>query len=210
MSYYDDLTEFIFVEDEPQKADYIFIPGSGYGELAQKAARLYHGGYARKIVVSGKHSVLEKTFAGPVSPEAYVGKRYETECDFLAEVLEDCGVDPSDIQKERRAGYTFANAIYTRSLLKDRKVESAILVCQAYHARRCLMYYGAVFPQTCFFVCPAVTRGISRDSWYRKPDQIETVLGEVERLGRQFHEIMQADAQGKLTDCLQKYGGESD
>lgn len=32
--FYDQITDFIFQEDQPQKCEFIFIPGSGYGELA--------------------------------------------------------------------------------------------------------------------------------------------------------------------------------
>ena len=39
--YFDRITDFIFRSEKPEKADMIFIPGSGYGELAQKAAQLY-------------------------------------------------------------------------------------------------------------------------------------------------------------------------
>ena len=49
-----DMTDFIFLEDEPKKADVIFLPGSEEGELARTAARLYHEGYAPLIIPSGK------------------------------------------------------------------------------------------------------------------------------------------------------------
>lgn len=52
------------------------------------------------------------------------------------------------------------------------------------------MYYQEQFPETEFLVCPVVTRGISRESWYTTEDGIDTVLGEVERCGGQFHQIM--------------------
>ena len=38
MDFVQDMTEFIFVEDKPQKADMIFIPGGDRGELAVTAA----------------------------------------------------------------------------------------------------------------------------------------------------------------------------
>ena len=36
----DDLTRQIFVEDRPEKADVIFIPGNGYPQMAERAAEL--------------------------------------------------------------------------------------------------------------------------------------------------------------------------
>lgn len=190
MRFYDALTEFIFVEDEPERSDYIFIPGSGYGELAERAAEIYHNGFAEKIVVSGKYSVLGDKFAGPVSPERYVGKTYETESDFLADILREKKVPSGAVLLEKEASYTYENAIYTRRLLGKERIEKAILVCQAYHARRSLLYYQLLFPDTKFYVCPAETRGIARDNWFLSPEKIDVVLGEVERCGSQFHEIM--------------------
>lgn len=202
MKFYDDLTDFIFVEHAPQKADYIFIPGSAYGELAVKAAGLYHAGYAGRIVVSGRYSILTGRFEGPVSPPEYRGRSYETECDFLGDLLRENGVAEEDIRRERQASYTYENAICTRKLLEGETVKKAILVCQAYHARRCLMYYRLLFPETEFFVCPAVTRGIARESWHRDREKIDIVLGEVERLGRQFHEIMYREAEHDKGMCV--------
>ena len=52
------------------------------------------------------------------------------------------------------------------------------------------MYYQEQFPETEIFVCPVVTRGISRTTWMQTKAGIDTVLGEVERCGGQFHEIL--------------------
>ncbi len=90
--YFDRITDFIFRSEKPEKADMIFIPGSGYGELAQKAAQLYQEGYAKKIVVSGKYSILQSRFQGAVSPARYQNLLFETESDFLKQVLLDCQV----------------------------------------------------------------------------------------------------------------------
>ena len=34
MKFYDALTDFIFTEQKPEKADAIFVPGGLYGEIA--------------------------------------------------------------------------------------------------------------------------------------------------------------------------------
>ena len=38
--FYESITEFVFVKDEPEKADVIFIPGGHTGVHAMTAARL--------------------------------------------------------------------------------------------------------------------------------------------------------------------------
>lgn len=194
MKFYDALTEFIFIEHQPEPSDIIFVPGGPCGEIAQNAAALYHRGFAPKILVSGKHSVLLDSFPGPRSPASYMAREYETECAFLCDILQENGVPQEAILREEEASYTYENAIFSRKLTDKLglSVSSAILSCQAYHARRALLYFQLLFPKTAFFVCPAVTMGISRDNWFLDEKKIDQVLGEVERCGSQFHEILKS------------------
>lgn len=179
----EELTNFIFLEDEPQKADVIFLPGSEEGVLAKTAARLYLEGYAPLIVPSGKyakwtgHSMVDQ---------------FETESDHFAYLLMEEGVPEEAILKEREATYTYQNAINTRKLLDERgiKVKKALLCCQAYHARRSKLYYQILFPETEILVIPTITKGITRDNWFRNREMSDIVLGEIERCGSQFHEIV--------------------
>lgn len=192
MLFYDYLTDFIFVEDIPKKADIIFVPGGGYGEIAENAAALYHEGYAPFILVSGKYSITDGRFTGAISPARYRKNTYETECEFLTDILHKNQVPSEAVLQECHASYTYENAIYSRKMTDVRKlsVQTAIISCQAYHARRCLLYFQLLYPETRFLVCPAVTRGISRGNWQDDPEKIDLVLGEVERCGSQFHDIL--------------------
>lgn len=190
--FYDALTDFIFVEDPPVPSDLIFIPGGAFGEIALHAAKLYRQGFAPRILVSGKHSILQDSFSGPKSPKAYLGRSYPTECAFLCDILREQGVPREAILREEEASYTYENAIFSRKLTDDlgMKIHSAILSCQAYHARRALLYFQLLYPDTRFCVSPAVTREITRDNWMLDRESIDLVLGEVERCGSQFHEIL--------------------
>ena len=38
------IEDFMFIEDKPEKADVIFVPGNGYPQMAEKAAELYRNG----------------------------------------------------------------------------------------------------------------------------------------------------------------------
>lgn len=178
-----EMTEFIFLEDEPKKADVIFLPGSEEGSLAITAAGLYHKGYAPLIVPSGKYA----KWTGET-----VVKEFETESDHFAKILMEEGVPESAILKEREATYTYQNAINTRKLLDERGIEvkTALLCCQAFHARRSKLYYQILFPETEILVCPTVTKDISRDNWFKTREKSDRVLGEIERCGSQFHEIV--------------------
>lgn len=198
MKYYDYLTDFIFVSDRLQKADAIFIPGGLYGEIAVHAAWLYREGAAPFVVPSGKYSIVLGAFGEVQSPDKYKGRKFETESDFLKQILLDEGVPEEAILQEKEAAYTYQNAIYTKKLLDEKKipVKTAILSCQAYHARRCLMYYQLLFPDTKFCVSPVETRGIGRENWYTSPESIRLVLAEVEHCGSQFVDIMCEQAAG--------------
>lgn len=192
MKFYDCLTDFIFVEDAPEQADAIFIPGGPYGEIAVHAAGLYRQGFSNVLIPSGKYSVLNGAYTGAVSPEIYRGRIFDTEADFFSQILRDNGVPEEAVFPERKATFTYENAIYTRELT-DRMgltVRTALLSCQAYHARRALLYYQALFPDTRILVCPTETQGIRKCDWFENPRTIDMVLGEVERCGSQFHDIL--------------------
>ena len=53
------IEEFMFIEDKPEKADVIFVPGNGYPQMAEKAAELYRNGFAPKILPSGRYYIKE-------------------------------------------------------------------------------------------------------------------------------------------------------
>ena len=183
MKFIDDMTDFIFVEHKPEKADIIFIPGGDQGALAVKAAKLYQEGYAPRVLPSGR-------FSKPVGRCMIPG--YETEWEFLRDILIENGVPGEAVLEEREATFTYENAIFSRKVTDAMglTVERASLCPQACHARRALLYYEVLYPETEFLVCPAVTRGISRDNWFLEEDKIDVVLGELERCGSQFHEIL--------------------
>lgn len=185
-------TDFIFVEHPPAQADVLFIPGSGTAALGEKAALLWKLGFAEKIVVSGKYSILKEGFEGAEDyPDRYPGS-YPTEAAFLADVLRQNGVAGQAVLLEEKAAYTYENAIYSRQITDGAGLEvgRAILCCKPFHARRCLLYYQLLYPETEFLVCPCEST-VKRDNWYKTREGIELVLGEVERCGGQFYKILQ-------------------
>lgn len=77
------IEDFMFIEDKPEKADVIFVPGNGYPQMAEKAAELYRNGFAPKILPSGRYSITAGRFTGVLDKkECYCGT-YKTEWDFL-------------------------------------------------------------------------------------------------------------------------------
>ena len=185
------ITEFIFVEDKAEKSDMIFIPGSGFPQLAEEAAKLYHQGLAPYILPSGKYSILNGKFAGVQEKQELYDGEYETEWEFLKEALKKNQVPEEHILRENNATYTYENAIYSRKVT-DRlgmEIKKAILCCKTYHARRSLMYYQLLYPETQFFVRPIQDSDVKRENWYLTEKGIRLVFGEVQKIGEQFEDI---------------------
>lgn len=180
----EEMTNFIFLEDMMRKADVIFVPGSEEGVLAKAAAKLYLDGFAPILVPSGKYA----KWTGHTLNDAY-----ETESDYFTDLMIREGVPKHAIIQERKATYTYENAIYTKKQLDERNitVKRAILCCQAYHARRCKLYYQVLFPETEILVYPVITKGITRENWFLKRETAAIVLGEIEKCGSQFHDIVE-------------------
>ena len=176
-SFLENFTDFIFVEDEPEQADMIFVPGNGYPQMAERAAELWKGGYAPYILPSGKYSVVTGKFSGVLAKEEKYRGAYRTEWEFLKTVLIKNGVDERKILREDQATYTYQNAIFSRQATEKRgiSVEKAILCCKAQHARRCKMYYELLYPGTRFLICPSDV-GINRENWYLTEEGIREVL----------------------------------
>lgn len=187
----ENFTDFIFLEDTPQKADIIFLPGNGWPQMARKAAALWKAGYAPCILPSGKHSILQETFAGVKDGQELYDGTYRTEWEFLCDVLQKEGIPKEAILREDEATYTYENAIFSRRVTDaaGMKIEKALICCQSHHARRCRMYYQLLYPETEILVIPSDTT-VSRKDWYRSEEGIDTVLGEIERCGGQFHQIL--------------------
>lgn len=185
------ITEFIFVEDKPEKSDVIFIPGSGFPQLAEEAAKLYHQGLAPYILPSGRYSVLNGKFAGVQEKKELYDGEYETEWEFLKEVLKKNHVSEEHILREDKATYTYENAIYSRKVTDclGMKIKKAILCCKPYHARRSLLYYQLLYPETQFFVRPIQDSDVKRENWYLTEKGIRLVFGEVQKIGEQFEDI---------------------
>ena len=148
-----DITNFIFVSDELEKVDAIFLPGGSHPEQPEYAAELYHRGYAKWLIPSGGISVKRDKWPG-----------------------------------EEQSGNTRDNAFFSRRVIDKRGIDikTALIVCKAFHARRCLMLYQMAFPYVDIKVCPVHCYNITKDNWYKSETGIDRVLGELARCGNQF------------------------
>ena len=185
---FEDITNFIFLDHSPQRADIILIPGGSYPSLPERAAQLWREGYAPWILPSGRYSVKTGTFNGVKEHCDRYNLSYETEWDFMRDVLVKNGVDPSAILREDQSQWTKQNAQFSRQVADAAgiRVDRALLCCKAFHARRAYMCYQLAFPQAEILVQPVVTGGVSRENWFQSARGVQRVLGELERCGSQF------------------------
>ena len=189
-----DISDFIFLQNEPQPADIIFIHGGSHPELGEYAAALYQKGLAPYVMPSGGVSIKTGAFNGVKSRKELYSLPYRTDCEFLADVLEKNGVPPDAIHHENESGYTKENAFLSKRLADEKNlvIKRAILVCKCFHARRAFMCYQLAFPQTEFFIHPVpYVHGdiiITKENWFQTATGIDRVLGELMRCGNQFNE----------------------
>ncbi len=187
MGYIDEFTDFIFLQDELEESDIIFIPGSGEEALPVRAAGLWKEGLAPIVLPSGRYSKLVGRFTKDGA--------YRTEWEYFCHILLENGVPKPAIWREDTATFTYENALRSREVTDcaGLMVRRAILCCQAVHARRAKLYYQVCFPEAELLVSPVECRGIGRESWFLIEEGIQAVLSEVERCGSQFGEILRED-----------------
>ena len=183
-----DITNFIFVSDELEKVDAIFLPGGSHPEQPEYAAELYHRGYAKWLIPSGGISVKRDKWPGVRSKADIYSGDYQSDCEFFTDVLLKNGVPASAIIGEEQSGHTRDNAFFSRRVIDKRGIDikTALIVCKAFHARRCLMLYQMAFPYVDIKVCPVHCYNITKDNWYKSETGIDRVLGELARCGNQF------------------------
>jgi len=183
-----DISDFIFISDEPEKVDAIFLPGGSHPELPEYAAELYHKGYAKWLIPSGGVSVKRDKWPGVRSKAEIYNGDYQSDYEFFVDVFVKNGVPAEAIIGEDKSGHTRDNAFFSRKVVDEVGVEikTALIVCKAFHARRCLMLYQMAFPNVEIKVCPVHCFNITKDNWYMTEQGIDRVLGELARCGNQF------------------------
>lgn len=125
-------SEFIFAENKPEKADIIFVPGNGYSQMAERAAQLYAEKYAPFVLPSGKYSISAGRFGGVLTGQKRYNGEYQTEWEFLKDVLMKNGVPADAVLKEDQATFTWENAKFSRKVTDQAgiNIRKAIICCK--------------------------------------------------------------------------------
>ena len=188
LKWVEDITQFIFLEDEPLSSDIIFVPGNGHALPSELAAQLYHKGYAPYILPSGRYAIGTSGFAGQKSGARLYDGPFDTEWAFMRHILLENGVPDSAILCEDCAQNTDENARFSAEILRNLglDIRRGILCCKSFHARRALMTYSQYLPGAELLAAPADTQNIRSKDWYREETSFRKVLGELERCGKYF------------------------
>lgn len=190
MKIINDITDFIFVADEPRKADLIIAVGGSYPQLPERAAELYRGGLAPYVLTTGRYTHNLGHFRGVSDKIEIYDKPYATECDFYHNVLTRNGVPETAIIREDKSEYTRANAEFSRAIVDEKglKADTVMVVCKSFHARRCQMFFQSAFSKSEVLMIPVDIRtGENRDDWFKSEKGIQRILGEVKRCGEQVN-----------------------
>lgn len=183
-----DITDFVFISDEPRKADVILIPGTSQSGVTVRAAELYRQGFAPYVLPAGRWSASRDAFARDKIDDSRYDGDFETDFAYCANILRLSGVPESAILREDRSAHTMENAAFSAAVLKEAgiKVRRAIICCQAFHARRALLTYACHFPGVELLMAPVETQGIRREDWYRNEASWQRVMSEVNKCGKYF------------------------
>ena len=167
------LWDYLAVSAPPRPADIVFVFGSADLAVPDQAARLYHAGYASRVLVSG--SFGRRTRNVFPRPEAYMFK----------DRLVAGGVPAAAIVTEPAAASTLENVRFGMAALADRglRPRSALLVAKGFALRRCVATFARQHPEVRVHPCRAeasLAAAVDR----RLPAFAARLVAELERLER--------------------------
>ena len=146
--------DFLARTDAPAPSDVIFVFGSRDLGVARRAAELYTGGLASRVLVTGRF--------GPMTERVFD----KAEALVFADELTRHGVPDRAITTEVRAGNTLENVRFGMAALvaSGQTPRSALLVAKAFVMRRCLATFARQHPAVTVRGCPpAGSLAVQRD-----------------------------------------------
>jgi uncharacterized SAM-binding protein YcdF (DUF218 family) len=165
------ITNYIFLEAKPQKADLAFVFGTMHQEPIDLAYDLYKNNFISKIIVSGG---INKHIGG-------------NEAKIISKELIKMGVKKEDIVLEDKSTNTLENVIFAKKVI-DKKIglnniKKILVVVKSFHARRALMTLKKHFPKHIKFI-PVIYNldGFNKTNWFKSEIGKEKVLSEYAKI----------------------------
>ena len=165
------ITEYIFINFKPQKADLAIVFGTRHKEPLLKIYELYKNGFVSKILLSG--GINKKT-----------GKNEAKE---MSKYLIKIGINKNDLVLESKSTNSLENVLFSRKKIDKcigfNKVKKIILITKHYHSRRVMMTIKKHFPKSVKLI-PITYKvyGFTKDNWNELSIGKEKVLGEWRRI----------------------------
>jgi uncharacterized SAM-binding protein YcdF (DUF218 family) len=152
-----------------ERADAIVvISGDENQARLSEGIRLFRAGWAPKLVLSGaaEDGLLSNARA-------------------MEQTAVEQGVPSSAVLLEPEAMDTFGNAVYTRRIMLDHGMRSAILVTSPYHLHRATLTFKSVFHGTSITIIPrsAPDSAWRKVGWWNNPETRRLTFRELERIG---------------------------
>lgn len=167
IQYFDDIYDYLSEEDEPEKADTLFIFGGKTPLRATKALEVYSTVLPARIIVSGGNPI-------------YADLKKKTEAEIYKEILIEGGVKENSIILEDKSITIPDNIRRSLSLLDDLniKLERVVIITSPYSQRRSWAVFKKYIPDSVKLFRVNCETAITRDNWYLKEDTYRIVLNE--------------------------------
>ncbi len=120
------LGNYLIVEDAKTKVDGLFVLSGNAFDRGEEAARLYHEGWAPKLICLG----------GETNPALELYGIYDKTAVMSEGVLKDAGVPPQDIELLPKGTSTFEEFEAIRDFCKERSWTKVMVVSSKFHTRR--------------------------------------------------------------------------
>lgn len=157
----------------PQKVDCILALGTQDTRVANRAAELYHEGFAPLVVFSGG--------LGKITKDIWT----QPEAERFAEIAISKGVPADVILIENKSTNTGENILFTQQLLAQKQLDpqSFIVVQKPYMERRCYATFKKQWPGKTFYV---TSQNVSLDEYIVPEVPVEllinSMVGDLQRI----------------------------
>lgn len=166
-----EISEYLFVQDDPGPADLIIVFGGKRPERAEKAAELWKAGYAPRVLVTGGDK------RGTGKPEA----------EELKQKMIELGVPAEAVITEDRSLGTLENVMKSLELVGETigwtNMTAVILVSAPVHMRRVKQVLARHIPRDVkIYCCPDDRTDMTRDNWWTTEEGRNLVFRELEKV----------------------------
>jgi len=162
--------EILVLNEVPFKADTIIVlSGDDEGQRLRHAFDLYQKGYAKNILLSGGTNLWE-----------------ETGVDLMERYLVRLGVSPQDVFSEKRSESTVENALYSKQVLEERGLKSALVVTSPPHSRWVSILFKKMFSAQIKVSVNSDPNAFKVEGWWRNTRDRRAVMRELFQIGWYF------------------------